>query len=169
VIRPARPADVPAILRLIRDLAEYERAADEVHATEELLHAALFDPDPRVHAHIAEHTDGSVAGFALWFVNFSTWLGRHGIYLEDLYVRPDLRGFGYGRALLSELAAICAERGYPRLQWWVLDWNESAQGFYRQLGARPMAEWTVWRVAGEALDLLGASAEPSARGSQPPK
>jgi GNAT superfamily N-acetyltransferase len=160
VIRAARPDDVPTILRLIRELAEYERAADEVHATEELLRDALFGAEPRVHVHIAEHTDRSVAGFALWFVNFSTWLGRHGIYLEDLYVRPELRGFGYGRALLSELAAMCAERGYARLQWWVLDWNEAAQGFYRQLGARPMDEWTVWRVAGEALNRLGTPKEP---------
>ena len=169
MIRAARPDDVPTILRLIRELAEYERAGHEVHATEELLRDALFGSDARVHAHVAEHADGSVAGFALWFVTFSTWLGRHGIYLEDLYVRPDLRGFGYGRALLSTLATICTERGYPRLQWWVLDWNEAAQGFYRQLGARPMDEWTVWRLTGDALGRLGAPTEPSVARSQPPK
>lgn len=166
MIRPARPADVSAILRLIRDLAEYERALDEVRATEDLLHAALFGPDPRAHAHIAEHTDGTVAGFALWFVNFSTWLGRHGIYLEDLYVRPELRGYGYGRALLAELARICVDRGYPRLEWWVLNWNP-AREFYHSIGAVAMDEWVPYRVDGTALRDLAGGPNPDAGPSLP--
>jgi len=153
VIRPARPDDVPAIRALIGELAEYERSGHEVQATEEQLATALFGPDPRVHAHVAEH-DGAVAGIALWFVNFSTWLGRHGIYLEDLYVRPELRGRGYGQALLRELAGICVERGYGRLEWWVLDWNAQAHAFYRGVGAEPMEDWTVWRLTGDALGRL---------------
>jgi GNAT superfamily N-acetyltransferase len=154
VIRPARPDDVPAILGLVQELADYERAHHEARATEEQLRAALFGPDPRVHAHVAEH-QGAVGGFALWFVNFSTWLGRHGIYLEDLYVRPELRGLGYGQALLRELAGICVERGYGRLEWWVLDWNEDAHVFYRKLGAEPLSEWVPYRLTGGALEALG--------------
>ncbi|SRR6266498_398658 len=153
VIRPARPDDVPAILGLIHDLATYERAPHEVKATEEGLRSALFAPEPAVFAHVAEH-EGVVGGFALWFLNFSTWLGKHGIYLEDLYVRPELRSRGYGRALLAELARICVERGYGRLEWWVLDWNEPALRFYRSLGATPMDEWTVQRLTGDALLAL---------------
>jgi GNAT superfamily N-acetyltransferase len=156
MIRRARPDDVPAIFQLIRDLAEYERALPEVTGTQEDLHACLFRPDPAVFAHVAEH-EGEVAGFALWFLNYSTWLGRHGIYLEDLYVRPDLRGSGYGRQLLAELAALCIERGYGRLEWWVLDWNEPARGFYDMLGANRMDEWTVHRLTGPALVALAAS------------
>ena len=154
MIRPARREDVPAVLALVRELAEYERAGHEVVATEAQLAAALFGPDPRVHAHVVEH-QGQVGGFAVWFVNFSTWLGQHGIYLEDLYVRPELRGQGYGQALLRELAGICVERGYGRLEWWVLDWNVDAHGFYRTVGAVPMDDWTVWRVTGDALRRLG--------------
>jgi GNAT superfamily N-acetyltransferase len=154
-IRQARPEDVPAILRLVRDLAEYERAPHEVQATEEHLHAALFGPNPRAHALVVEH-EGGLAGFAVWFLSFSTWLGRHGIYLEDLYVRPELRGRGYGRALLQELARICVEKEYGRLEWAVLDWNQPAIGFYRALGAEPQDEWTVHRVTGEALKRLAA-------------
>jgi len=156
MIRPARPDDVPAIYHLIRDLAEYERSLAEVTATEADLHSALFGPDPAVFAHVAEHED-EVAGFALWFLNYSTWTGRHGIYLEDLYVRPDLRGTGYGRQLLAELAALCVERGYARLEWWVLDWNAPARGFYGKLGAIRMDEWTVHRLSGAALAALAAS------------
>ena len=159
VIRPAQPADVPAILHLIRDLATYERAPDEAEATEDQLREALFGPAPRVFAHIAEHEAGDgaeVAGFALWFLNFSTWTGRHGIYLEDLYVRPELRGYGYGSALLVELARLCVERGYTRLEWSVLDWNEPAIAFYRALDATPMDEWTVHRLSGDALRRLGS-------------
>jgi GNAT superfamily N-acetyltransferase len=159
MIRPARPADVPAIYQLILDLAEYERSAAEVTGTQEDLHRTLFGPNPAVFAHIAEH-DGNVVGFALWFLNYSTWLCQHGIYLEDLYVAPELRGHGLGRALLAELAALCVERGYDRLQWWVLDWNEPALGFYTSLGARAMDEWTVHRLTGEPLRALAARRRP---------
>jgi GNAT superfamily N-acetyltransferase len=157
VIRPARPGDVPTILALIRELAAYEREPDAVVATQAGLEAALFDHRAALFGLIAEHPgeDGPViAGFALWFLNFSTWVGRHGIYLEDLYVRPELRGHGYGSALLVELARIADERGYGRLEWAVLDWNESAHRFYESLGAVPMHEWTVWRVSGDALPKL---------------
>ena len=152
-IRRALPEDVPEILQMVRDLAEYEKALDEAIATEEQFQAALFGPDPKVFAHVIEHTgDGhALGGFAMWFLNFSTWLGQHGLYLEDLYVRPELRGSGYGAALLSTLARECVDKGYGRFEWWVLDWNEPALGFYRGLGAVPMDEWTVQRVTGQAL------------------
>ena len=155
-IREARPEDVPEILSMIRELAEYERAPDAVVATEQLLHDALFCDSPAVFALMAEE-DGSPVGFALWFRNFSTWLGRHGVYLEDLYVRPDHRGNGHGKALLAALARICIERDYGRLEWWVLDWNEPALAFYRSIGAVPMDEWTVHRVTGEPLQRLATS------------
>jgi GNAT superfamily N-acetyltransferase len=153
VIRPARPGDVEAIHRLIRELADYERSLAQVTATSDDLARALFGPAPAVFAHVAEH-EGSVAGFALWFLSYSTWLGSHGIYLEDLYVSPAVRGHGYGRALLAELARICVQRGYGRLEWWVLDWNSAAIGFYASLGAAPMDEWTVHRLTGPALRAL---------------
>jgi GNAT superfamily N-acetyltransferase len=159
MIRPARPDDLEAILQLIRDLAAYERAPEQARATREDLREALFGPEPRVFAHVAEHQgegEPQIAGLALWFLNFSTWTGRHGIYLEDLFVRPEMRGHGYGKALLVELARICVERGYPRLEWAVLDWNQPAIGFYRGLGAEPMDEWTVNRLQGEALRRLGS-------------
>jgi GNAT superfamily N-acetyltransferase len=156
VIRPARPGDVPVIYELIRDLADYERALSEVTGTEADLRRSLFGPAPAVFAHVAD-LDGQVVGFALWFLNYSTWRCQHGIYLEDLYVRPELRGRGLGRALLRELAALCVERGYGRLEWWVLDWNEPALDFYVSLGAVPMSEWTVHRLTGEALAELAAS------------
>ena len=152
-IRPARPADVAELRRLVGELAEYERSADQVLMTEDDLRRSLFGDQPAVFAHVAEH-EGAVAGFALWFVNYSTWTGRHGIYLEDLYVSPELRGHGYGRALLTELARICVERSYGRLEWSVLDWNEPAIGFYESLGAVPMDEWTVHRMTGPALHAL---------------
>lgn len=155
VIRQAAEADVPRILELITELAVYERAADQVSATEDGLRAALFAPAPAVFAHVAEAA-GEVVGFALWFLNFSTWLGQHGIYLEDLYVTPAMRGRGVGKALLAELAAICVRRGYGRLEWWVLDWNEPAIGFYRSIGALPMSEWTVQRLTGAELSQLAA-------------
>jgi GNAT superfamily N-acetyltransferase len=160
VIRAARPEDVPAIHRLIRDLAEYERSLEEAQATEEDLRRSLFGAHPAVFAHVATH-DGSVAGFALWFLSYSTWTGTHGIYLEDLYVKPGMRGRGYGRALLAELARICAERGYARLEWSVLDWNAPSIGFYKSLGAAPMDEWTVYRLSGPALRALAG--QPPAR------
>ncbi|MQY03391.1 GNAT family N-acetyltransferase [Actinomadura macrotermitis] len=153
MIRFAAPGDVPAILRLVRDLAEYERALHEVRATEEDLRAALFGPEPKVFANVVEH-DGEVVGFALWFLTFSTWLGRHGIYLEDLYVDPAMRGKGYGKALLAELARIADERGYGRVEWSVLDWNTPSIEFYRAAGARPQDEWTVYRLTGDAIPAL---------------
>ncbi|WP_344589847.1 GNAT family N-acetyltransferase [Actinomadura vinacea] len=153
MIRPATPDDVPAILRLVRDLAEYERALHEVKATEEDLRTALFGEEPRVFAHVAEH-DGEVVGFALWFLTFSTWLGRHGIYLEDLYVDPATRGQGHGKALLAELAKIAEERGYGRVEWAVLNWNTPSIAFYESLGARPQDEWTTYRLTGDPLAKL---------------
>jgi GNAT superfamily N-acetyltransferase len=156
-IRPARPEDVAAISQLIRDLAEYEQALTEVVATEQDLRAALFAPHPALFAHVAT-ADGAVVGFALWFVNYSTWLGRHGIWLEDLYVTPAMRGSGLGKALLAELAAICVQRGYGRLDWWVLDSNKPALAFYRSLGAAAMTDWTVHRLTGPALAALGTQA-----------
>jgi GNAT superfamily N-acetyltransferase len=156
-------ADVPAIYELIRDLAAYERSLPEVTGTQEQLRDSLFahqdGREPAVFAHVAEH-EGTIVGFALWFLNYSTWLCRHGIYLEDLYVRPDMRGHGFGRQLLAELAAVCLERGYGRLEWWVLDWNEPALGFYQSLGAEPMSDWTVHRLTGRALADLAASRNP---------
>jgi GNAT superfamily N-acetyltransferase len=159
MIRPARPADVPAIHRLIRELADYERSLADVTAAEQDLHDSLFAARPAVFAHVAEH-EGAVVGFALWFLNYSTWLGKHGIYLEDLYVTPQLRGHGLGKALLAELAAICVQRGYGRLEWWVLDWNTPAIGFYRSIGAVGMDEWTVQRLTGPALRALAAGRQP---------
>lgn len=153
VIRPATPADVPVVLALIRELAQFERSLPEVVATEDLLRESLFAPTPMVFAHLAEDR-GEVVGFAVWFVNFSTWVGRHGIYLDDLYVRPAARGRGIGRRLLATLAAICVERGYDRLDWWVLDWNADAIRFYRSIGAVAMDEWTVQRLSGDALRAM---------------
>ena len=157
MIRPARPADVPAIYQLIRELAGYEKALPEVTGTEQDLRQALLASSPAVFAHVAER-GGEVVGFALWFLNFSTWAGRHGIYLEDLYVRPDMRRLGLGRALLAELARICVDRGYARLEWWVLDWNQPARDFYAALGAAEMDEWTVHRLTGPALRALAGRA-----------
>lgn len=157
MIRSARPHDVPVILEMISALADYERAADEVRATPELLHTHLFGPDAVAHCLlVADGPDNQVVGFAVWFRTFSTWLGRPGIYLEDLFVRPEVRGGGHGRALLQALAQIAVERGYGRIEWSVLDWNEPAHGFYRTLGARPQDEWTVWRLTGDALERLGS-------------
>lgn len=155
MIRPAVPEDVPEIVGMIRDLAEYERALDQVEVTPEQLHERLFGADPAVFCHVAVHGT-ELAGFALWFLNFSTWQGRHGIYLEDLYVHPRFRGHGYGKALMQELARICVARGYGRFEWSVIDFNESAMGFYRSLGAAPLKEWERWRLDGEALKRLGA-------------
>ena len=154
-LRPATIADVALILSFIRDLAEYERLAHEVVATEELLRETLFGERPGAEVVIAE-LDGVPVGFALFFHNFSTFLGRPGLYLEDLFVRPAARGHGVGRALLARLAAIAVERGCGRFEWAVLDWNEPAIGFYRNLGAVPLDDWTVQRVTGEALHRLAA-------------
>jgi GNAT superfamily N-acetyltransferase len=160
-IRRARPEDVPQILAMVRELAEFERAADHAIATEEALQRALFGEHPAVFAHVVEmpdpeHPERNLAGFAIWFLNFSTWLGVHGIYLEDLYVRPQFRGQGHGKALLATLAKECVDKGYGRFEWWVLDWNESALEVYRSIGAIPMDEWTVQRVTGQALHDLAA-------------
>jgi len=160
LIRPAVEDDVPVVLALVHELATYEREPDAVLATESDFHTALFGPSPRVNCLVAcDAVSGEVVGFAVYFVNFSTWLGTHGIYLEDLFVRPSARGGGHGRALLTELARIAVERGYGRVEWAVLDWNTPAQGFYAGLGAVPMDEWTTWRLTGEALRALGAAAE----------
>ncbi|MFE5795076.1 GNAT family N-acetyltransferase [Streptomyces sp. NPDC056503] len=159
MIRTATPADVPVIHDLIRDLAEYEKALDEVRATREQLHEALFGERPAVFAHIAEGEGGEPVGFALWFLSFSTWRGVHGISLEDLYVRPEARGGGHGRALMAELARLCVERGYERLEWPVLKWNRPSIDFYESLGARPQDEWSVYRLTDGALAALGARGE----------
>jgi GNAT superfamily N-acetyltransferase len=159
VIRPAVPADVPAIVQLVRDLAEYERAPEEAVATEAQLHDVLFGPHPAVFCDVAE-ADGDVVGMAVWFLSFSTWLGRHGIYLEDLFVTPSRRGAGHGKALLATLARRCVERGYGRLEWSVLDWNTPAIDFYVGLGAVGMDGWTVHRLAGAPLAALATEAPP---------
>lgn len=159
-IREATTADVPEILAMIHELADYEKAPHEVVATPGLLREALFGPEPAVFALMAiDDTSDEVVGFALWFRNFSTWLGRHGVYLEDLYVRPTHRGHGYGKALLEALARIAVDRGYGRFEWWVLDWNTPAIDFYRSIGAEPMDEWTVYRVSGDALRQLADQGE----------
>ena len=152
-IRPATEADLGTIEELIRALAEYERMADEVVMTGELLRQNLFGERPYAEVLIAE-VDGEAAGFALFFHNFSTFVGRPGIYLEDLFVKPEHRAKGFGKALLKRLAEIAVERGCGRMEWAVLDWNEPAIGFYRKLGARPNDDWTVFRLAGESLRNL---------------
>ncbi|MGL5816450.1 MAG: GNAT family N-acetyltransferase [Phycicoccus sp.] len=154
-VRPATRGDVPVILRLVRELAEYERAAHEVRATEEQLTVALFPESgaPTTYAHVAE-VSGEVIGMALWFPSFSTWTGTNGIWLEDLYVSPAHRGSGLGQELLRTLAAVCVERGWHRLEWWVLDWNAPSIAFYRSLGAEPQDEWTRFRLSGSALESL---------------
>ncbi|MFC9947099.1 GNAT family N-acetyltransferase [Streptomyces pratensis] len=158
MIRNATSDDVSAIHAMVRELAEYEKALDEAIATEEQLREALFGERPAAYAHVAvSDEDGELVGFALWFLNFSTWRGVHGVYLEDLYVRPERRGGGYGKALLTELARICVERGYGRLEWSVLDWNVPSIAFYESLGARPQDEWTVYRLTDGALAELGAA------------
>jgi GNAT superfamily N-acetyltransferase len=154
-VRAIEPGDVPAVVRLVHELAEYEREPDSCRLTSEQLQAALFGAGPALFGLVGIE-DGEVCGFALYFLNFSTWEGVHGIYLEDLYVRPDRRGTGLGRALLAELARIAVDRGYARVEWWVLDWNEPAIGFYRRLGAVPMDEWTVFRLSGPALRRTAA-------------
>ena len=152
-VRPAAPADIPLILSLIRDLADYERLAHACTATESDLARHLFGDRPPAECLIAE-LDGSPEGFALFFTTFSTFLARPGLYLEDLYIRPHARGRGLGRALLATLASLATARGCGRLEWSVLDWNEPAIGFYKRLGAIPMDDWTVYRLTGEALTNL---------------
>jgi GNAT superfamily N-acetyltransferase len=150
---------VPAVVAMVHELAAYERAPEECRLTEAQLGAALFAPRPALYGHIAL-TDDRPAGFALWFLNFSTWRGVHGIYLEDLYVRPEARGTGLGRRLLAELAAVCSQRGYERLEWWVLHWNP-ARTFYDSIGAVPMPEWVPYRLSGPQLQTLAAQAPPA--------
>ena len=157
MIRPAKPEDVAEIHAMVRELADYEKSLDQAKATPRQLHEALFGERPAVFAHIAEDDGGRGLGFALWFLNYSTWTGVHGIYLEDLYVRPAARGAGYGKALLAQLARICVERGYQRLEWSVLDWNEPALAVYRSQGAVPMDGWTVHRLTGDALAAMAGS------------
>jgi GNAT superfamily N-acetyltransferase len=156
-IRPAARADAALILALVGELAEYERLADEVDATEAMLAAALFAENPRVFCAIAER-GGAPAGFALWFYSFSTFRGRHGIHLEDVFVRPALRGRGIGMALLADLARRCLAEGLARLEWGVLDWNEPARAFYRRLGAVAMDGWTKNRLDGAPLAALARRA-----------
>ncbi|WP_439661581.1 GNAT family N-acetyltransferase [Lentzea sp. HUAS TT2] len=156
MIRRVEPRDVDAVVGLVHELALYEKAPEQCHLTAEQLRTALFCENPALFGHVAE-VDGQVVGIALWFLNFSTWDGVHGIYLEDLYVTPDQRGSGLGKQLLEALAQECIAKGYTRLQWWVLNWNEPSIGFYKSLGAIPMDEWTTMRVADEALVRLGSS------------
>lgn len=152
-IRDATPGDLDVIVRFVRDLAAYERMESEVVATEGHFAEALFGPSPKVFALILE-VGGEPAGFAVWFYNFSTFLGRHGIYIEDVYVRPEFRGHGLGRGVFEYLARKAVAEGCGRLEWWVLDWNEPAIRFYRAIGAEPMDEFTVQRVTGDALRRL---------------
>ena len=154
-LRPATPVDVPAIFGLIRALADYERLLHEVTGDEETLASHLLGPEPKAEVVVGE-VEGEVVGFALYFTNYSTFLTRPGLYLEDLFVLPAHRGIGLGKALLKHLAAIAVERGYGRFEWSVLDWNEPSLAFYRSQGAVPMDEWTVHRVSGEALRRLAA-------------
>ena len=155
-IRPAAPGDEKVILGLIRELAEYEHALDEVKATAVDLQRDLFGENPKVHADVVE-LDGAVVGAAIWFLNYSTWQGKHGLYLEDLYIQPQHRGRGMGKAMLQHLAAKCVKLGYGRFQWWVLDWNEPSIEFYKAHGAVAMDEWTVYRVSGAELEKLADS------------
>ena len=173
-IRPARREDAAVIRQLIYELAVYERAPDEVEATEQHILDTIFCENPAVFCEIIELDDDelienhdadsaeeklgpNIAGMAIWFLNYSTWQGRHGLYLEDLYVREEFRGRGYGKQMLEHLAAMCLERGFGRFQWWVLDWNTASIEFYRAMGAQSMDEWTVFRVSGDALKKLGAA------------
>jgi GNAT superfamily N-acetyltransferase len=155
VLRRARRGDEDGILDCIRGLAEYEKEPNAVRATADDLRQALFGPSSSVFAHVVEK-DGQIVAIAVWFLNYSTWTGRNGVYLEDLFVRESERGCGHGRALLKALAQICVERGYSRFEWSVLDWNEPSIGFYRSIGAIGMDEWTVQRLSGDALTRFAA-------------
>ena len=155
MIRYATKHDVPRIHQLIKDLAEYEKAPLEAKATIEQIEETFFGENPVAYCHVAED-NGFVVGISIWFLNYSTWVGKPGIYLEDLYVDPAHHGKGYGLAFLKELGKICVERDYERLQWWVLDWNQPSIDFYKSLGAVPMDQWTVYRVSGDALKKLGS-------------
>jgi GNAT superfamily N-acetyltransferase len=162
-IRSATPADIPQILIFIRALATYEREPDAVTATEEGLLRDGFGPNPFYYCLMAEH-EGHPAGFALYFFNYSTWMGRPGIYLEDIFVEPKFRGLGIGKALLKQVAAVAVEKNCPRLQWEVLDWNTPAIDFYRAMGAEFLDEWRNVRISGEALERLAGNAEQAVAG-----
>jgi GNAT superfamily N-acetyltransferase len=156
-IRPAEPQDVPALLALVHELALYEKAPEAVKATEAHFRQALFPPEhePTAFAHVAV-VDGTVVGMAIWYITFSTWLGGAGIWLEDLFVSSEHRGSGLGKAMLATLAAVCAERGYGRLEWWVLKWNTPSIGFYDSIGGQPMDEWLTYRLDGQALASMAS-------------
>jgi GNAT superfamily N-acetyltransferase len=154
-IRPAKTSDIDEILALIFELALYEKAPEEAKATKSQIMESFFSDNPKVFCEIVE-VDGEIAGLAIWFLNYSTWQGKHGIYLEDLFIRPQFRGRGFGKSVLKHLAQICVDRGYGRFQWWVLDWNTPSIEFYKALGAVAMDEWTVYRVTGDALTELAA-------------
>jgi GNAT superfamily N-acetyltransferase len=156
-IRPVRPDDVPAVVRMAHELADFERAGHLCHLTEEQLHAALFAPEPALFGHVGVDAAGEPQGFTLWFLTFSTWQGLHGLYLEDLYVTPPARGTGLGRDLLAALARICVERGYGRFEWSVLDWNP-AREFYAAMGAETVDDWVRCRLTGKPLADLAARA-----------
>jgi GNAT superfamily N-acetyltransferase len=155
-IRAARADEASLVLGFVRELADYEELSHEVDATEDMIESALFGPDPRLFCDIAEW-DGVPVGFSLWFLNFSSFRGRHGIFLEDVFVRPAFRGRGIGKALLAALARRCVEKGWTRFEWSVLDWNAPSIAFYRSLGATLLDEWTICRMSGEALRALGSS------------
>jgi GNAT superfamily N-acetyltransferase len=156
-IRRALPDDVPVIHQLIRDLALYERAPEMARATSDQLRESFFSDAPNVFCDLVENDDGEVAGLAVWFLNYSTWTGTHGIFLEDLYVKPEFRGRGFGKSLLIHLAKECVAKGYHRLKWSVLDWNQPSIEFYKSIGAEAMDEWTEFRLAGDALAQLAGS------------
>lgn len=159
-IREANPEDIDAIFKFIHKLADYERAAHEAVLSKDHLFDSLFGENPQVFCVLSTISDGQgatsevITGFAIWHLNYSTWLAKHGLYIEDLFVDPGYRGLGHGKALLRYLAKICVDRGYPRLQWWVLDWNKPAIDFYESIGAKAMDEWTVFRVSGDELQKL---------------
>ena len=154
-VRDATPSDIDQIYDYIHALAEYEKAPDEAVLSKSDLSQSLFGQSPQVYCLLSVQ-DEQVSGIAIWHLNYSTWLGKHGIYLEDLFVDPKFRGQGHGKALLVRLAQICVERGYPRFSWWVLDWNKPSIDFYESLGAKAMDEWTVFRVSGDALTKLAS-------------
>jgi len=155
IVRPATIADLPDIFKYIHALAEYEKASDEVVLSLDDLEQSFFGENPQVYCLLSQEAN-VVTGIAIWHLNYSTWLGKYGLYLEDLFVDPKYRGAGHGKALLVRLAQICVERGYPRFQWWVLDWNEPAIDFYKSFGAVAMDEWTVFRLSGDSLKKLAA-------------
>jgi GNAT superfamily N-acetyltransferase len=161
-IRPARLDDVPAVVAMVHELAEFEKAPDQCHLTEQQLRDTLFGDRPALFGHVAVSADDVPVGVALWFLNFSTWEGTHGIYLEDLYVRPAARGSGAGGGLLAALAQVCVERGYRRMEWVMLDWNPAAE-FYAAIGATVNADWLPYRLTGTALDRLASRTDPVTR------